>query len=98
MTIQILEAAKTDLIKGCEFYERQQSGPGSYFLDSLFSEIDALLIYHGINPIRFESYYCMFASRFLFAVYYTVEDHIIFIDAVLDCRQNPEVIRKRVGE
>ena len=36
MKIRILSAAETDLEEGYRFYESQQAGLGSYFLDSLF--------------------------------------------------------------
>jgi len=98
MTIRILESAKRDLIKGFHFYERQGSGLGDYFLDSLSSDIDSLLIYHGIHPVKFGEYYCMLSKRFPFAVYYTIEKKVISIDAVLDCRQNPDTTQSRIKE
>jgi len=97
MTIQILESAKRDLINGFYFYEKQREGLGNYFLDSLYSDIDSLLIYSGNHPVRFDEYYCMLSKRFPFAIYYYVEDEIVYVDAILDCRQNPERIEKRLG-
>ena len=44
MRIEILDDAKEDLIDGFHFYEEQSPGLGSYFLDSLFSDIDSLLL------------------------------------------------------
>jgi hypothetical protein len=40
--VRILDAAERDLEEGYRFYERQSAGLGSYFLDSLFSDIDSL--------------------------------------------------------
>ena len=40
MSIAILPSARGDLAEGFSFYERQQEGLGSYFLESLFSDID----------------------------------------------------------
>jgi hypothetical protein len=45
--IEILDEAEADLIEGFQFYERQETGLGWYFLDSLFSDIDSLLLYAG---------------------------------------------------
>lgn len=45
MKIQILDIALFDIQDGQQFYELQQEGLGAYFLDSLFSDIDALMIY-----------------------------------------------------
>lgn len=50
MKIEILDVAMSDIRSGQRFYEAQQEGLGAYFLDSLFSDIDALLLYPGIHP------------------------------------------------
>ncbi len=42
MKLHVLDSAKDDLVGGYHFYEEQSPGLGSYFLDSLFSEIDSL--------------------------------------------------------
>jgi hypothetical protein len=42
--IEILDEAEADLIEGFDFYERQETGLGWYFLDSLFSDVDSLLL------------------------------------------------------
>ena len=48
MKVEILDKAEDDLVDGFRFYEAQQSGLGSYFLDSLYSDIDSLSLYAGI--------------------------------------------------
>ncbi len=96
MKIQILDAASQDLIDGARFYEKQGEGLGSYFIDSLFSDIDSLLIYSGIHPVFFGFYHRMLAKRFPFAIYYKVADKVVSVHAVLDCRRNPAWIRNRL--
>ena len=49
MNIRILSSAYNDLVAGRKFYERQGEGLGEYFFDSLFSDIDSLLLYGGIH-------------------------------------------------
>ena len=97
MRIQILDEARDDLIDGFQFYEQQDVGLGSYFLDSLFSDIDSLIVYAGIHQVVFGHHRCL-AKRFPFAIYYTVERDLIRVYAVLDCRRNPSWIRKRLRE
>jgi hypothetical protein len=46
----MLTSAFNDLAAGREFYEQQREGVGAYFFDSLFSEIDSLSIFGGVNP------------------------------------------------
>ena len=48
MKIHFLSPAKDDLRAGFRFYEEKEEGIGVYFLESLYSDIDSLLIFHGI--------------------------------------------------
>ena len=50
MKIKILSSAVEDLYAGRLFYERQGEGVGEYFFDSLFSDIDSLVLYAGKHP------------------------------------------------
>ena len=96
MKIRLLDAAYQDLMEGFEFYEKQKNNLGGYFLDSLFSDVDSLLIYAGIHPIYFKAYHRMLSKRFPFAIYYRIDDSNIMVYAVLDCRSNPAWARKRL--
>ncbi|MDZ7757910.1 type II toxin-antitoxin system RelE/ParE family toxin [Rhodohalobacter sp.] len=89
MKIRIKDSAKKDLVDGFKFYELQETGLGSYFLDSLFEDIDSLRLTSGIHPLKFDRYHYLLAHRFPFAIYYTVKNKLILIHAILDCRQNP---------
>ncbi len=95
MTIEISDDAKEDLVAGCQFYEEQSPGLGSYFLDSLFADIDSLLLYAGTHRTIHGSHRCL-ASRFPFAIYYRVEGITVRVRAVLDCRQRPSSILRRL--
>ncbi len=95
MKIRILEAAEWDLEDGYRFYERQSQGLGSYFLDSLYSDIDSLLVFGGIHPIV-HGYHRLLSKRFPFAVYYKIVEDVVNVKAVLDCRRRPTWIRERL--
>lgn len=95
MKVEILDEAMQDLVDGARFYARQGEGLGEYFLDSLFADIDALQIYGGI-PAREFGYHRALAKRFPFAVYYRVENQVVRVRAVLDCRRDPAWIRQRL--
>ncbi len=92
MTISILPSACEDLAAGFGFYEDQQEGLGTYFLESLFSDIDSLQIYAGLHRKVF-GYHRLLSKRFPFAVYYLMEGQDVFVRAVLDCRRDPDWIR-----
>jgi hypothetical protein len=95
MRIRILTPAEKDLQEGYGFYESQCPGLGSYFLDSLYSDIDSLAYYGGIHQVVF-SYHRQLSKRFPFAVYYRIIDDVVVVFAVLDCRRNPSWIRERL--
>ena len=95
MRIKILESATRDLIRGFTFYKNQGDDLGSYFLDSLFSDIDSLVITAGIHSLHFRKYRLL-SKRFPFAVYYTIQDDTILVHAVLDCRQNPQKVYQKL--
>jgi hypothetical protein len=95
MRIEILDEAEKDLVDGYAFYERQSEGLGHYFLDSLFSDLESLHLYAGIHAMHF-GYHRLLAKRFPFAVYYRIQDKIIRVYAILDCRRDPAWIRNRL--
>ncbi|MDA3925853.1 MAG: type II toxin-antitoxin system RelE/ParE family toxin [Kiritimatiellae bacterium] len=97
MKIRILESAKKDLKDGFKFYETKETGLGFYFLETLYSDIDSLLLFAGIHSIHFQNYHRLLSKRFPFAVYYRIISKEIRISAVVDCRRNPAWIRKKLG-
>lgn len=90
MRIEILESARDDLRLGHVFYEQQRPGLGNYFLDSLFSDIESLLITGGVHPVYFDQYHRLLSKRFPFAVYYRKDGEVVRVYAVLDCRRDPD--------
>jgi len=40
--------------------------------------------------IKIKGYYRLLSKRFPFAIYYKIMSEIVYVYAVLDCRQNPE--------
>ena len=95
MRIEILDEAEKDLIDGFAFYDRQSIGLGNYFLDSIFSDIESLHLYAGIHPLNF-GYHRLLAKRFPFAIYYRVQNEVIRVYAILDCRRDPAWVRTRL--
>jgi plasmid stabilization system protein ParE len=97
MKIVILPSAQGDLTDGFQFYENQEAGLGEYFLESLFSDIDSLVLYAGIHLKVFGNHRLL-SRRFPYAIYYAKESKPVFVKAVLDCRRNPRFHRQRLLE
>jgi hypothetical protein len=76
--IRISRSADRDLLAGFRFYERQARGVGHYFLDSLFADIDSLVLRAGIHR-KIEGFYRLLSDRFPFAIYYKIEDDVVRI-------------------
>jgi plasmid stabilization system protein ParE len=89
MKLRILASAFKDLADGRDFYERQGENLGAYFLDSVFSDIDSLVLYAGIHR-KVYGFHRLLSKRFPYAIYYQIEaGNMVVVYRVLDCRQNP---------
>jgi len=89
VTIEILDKAEDDLVKGFEFYEGQQRGLGAYFRDRLSADIESLRIHGGVHRVVYRNYHRALSKRFPFAIFYTIAGDIVFVHAVVDCRRKP---------
>jgi hypothetical protein len=97
MRIEILSEAEDDLVIGAKFYERMRPGLGEYFLNSLCSDIDSLLLYAGVHRVIF-GFYRALSKRFPFAIFYRLDrdKELIRVYRVLDLRRDPLWIRERL--
>ena len=94
MKIKVLSSAIEDLYKGRLFYEKQGEGLGEYFFNSLFSDIDSLVLYGGIH-IKVFGYHRMLSKRFPYAIYYKIErESGVVVYRVLDLRRDPKKIKQ----
>lgn len=98
MKVRILEPALGDLIDGFHFYEDQDVGAGRYFLDSLYSDIELLEAILGIHRQPFDNFYRVISKSFPYAIFYSVRETEIWVEAVVDCRRKPTWIRSKIIE
>jgi len=91
--IIILPSAREDLANGAEFYESQSNGLGTYFLETLFNEIEKLDQFAGIHPIAF-GFQRLLSERFPYAIYCLTEADSSVVKAILDCRRTRKYIRE----
>jgi plasmid stabilization system protein ParE len=93
--ISISRSADRDLLAGFRFYENQSSGVGHYFLDSLFADIDSLILHAGIHR-QIDGFYRLLSDRFPFAIYYKIEANTVRVRRVLDCRRDPSWVSRQL--
>lgn len=82
---------------GFRFYEKQQLGLGGYFLDSLYSDIDSLLLYAGVHSQHFGKYRLL-SNRFPYGIYYDLRGDLILARAVLDLHRDPSWISGKLNK
>jgi hypothetical protein len=97
MKLQILDAARDDLIAGFDFYEARGQGIGDHFLACLYSDVESLRILDGIHRRVYKNLQRSLSKRFPFAIYYTIENDAVVVRAILDCRRNPSWIRSKLN-
>jgi hypothetical protein len=95
VNIRLSTDAIRDIADGAKFYDSIQLGVGDYFYDSTIADIQSLVLHAGIHRIVFD-YHRMLMRRFPFAVYYLIENGEVQVWRVLDCRRNPDWIRREV--
>jgi plasmid stabilization system protein ParE len=98
MRVQILDLAKDDLIEGFHFYERKEEGLGRRFLASLYSDIESLATYGGVHRKSYRELHRALSKTFPFAIYYSVDQGVVRIRAIVDCRRSPSWIRRHLRE
>ncbi len=95
MAVVVLEDAAEDMETGRRFYERREPGVDDYFIESILSDLESLVLYAGIHP-RHLGFQRMLSKRFPFAIYYELEGGTAFVYAILDLRRDPLWIRREV--
>jgi plasmid stabilization system protein ParE len=94
VNIKILAIALEDLSEARKFYDKQGEGLGEYFFDSLFSDVDSLVLYGGIHP-KVYGYHRMLSKRFPYAIYYKLEEkRFVVVYRILCLRRDPEIIKQ----
>lgn len=68
MQPRILRSAFGDLDQGRAFYAQHGEELGDYFLDSLFTDIESLVLYAGIH-VQIWGFHRMLSRRFPYAIY-----------------------------
>jgi len=97
MTVVILEDAAEDLESGAQFYESCATGVGDYFIDSILSDLDSLVLFAGVHPIYF-GFHRMLSKRFPLGIYYEMEDEEVYVYAIMDLRATPLWIQRHLWE
>ena len=93
MKVKILLSGIKDIEAGKDFYDSQDKGVGGYFLETIFSEIESLRLHGGIHKKVF-GYFRLLARKFPYAIYYIIDENVVVVYRIIDCRRDPKFHRK----
>ena len=94
--VVLLEQVYNDLEQGKEFYNSIDDGVGNYFINCLLSDLQSLKYYPGIHKEVY-GFNQALSKRFPYGIYYKIIDDDLVVVAILDMRQNPKNIKKRLS-
>ena len=98
MELVFLFAADSDIQRAYDFYESCREGQGTIFMLHLDAVLTHLRAFPEIGPVYSGVYRRLLIPRFPYGVFYTVEQTRIIICGVIDLRQDPKVIARRLGK
>lgn len=91
-----LLSADADIQTGYDFYEAYQSGRGELFMRHLDLGFGRLRAFPEIAPLFYGSYRRLLVHGFPFGIFYAIEGQRIIVAGVMNLRQDPEMIRRRL--
>ena len=96
--VEISSDAFADLDDGFWFYEAQETGLGDYFASCLRADIEGLKISGGIHRRIYRDYHRLLSKVFPYGIFYTFEAGTASVWAVIDCRRDPDWIRRHLDK
>lgn len=90
MRLVYTDVASEDIEMAFHWYERQQKGLGSIFLDSLEQGIVSIIDFPETPSVTHRQFYRKLIKKFPFSIFYTLEENKIVVHAVFDNRQDPQ--------
>ena len=91
-----LFSADADIQTAYEFYEAYQERRGEVFMRHLDAAFGRLRTFPEISPPIHEAHRRLLVHGFPYGVFYTIEGRRIIVAAIMDLRQDPEIIRRRL--
>lgn len=91
-----LFSADSDIQTGYAFCEDHQAGRGEIFMRHLDLAFGRLRTFPEIAPVFHKTYRRLLVPGFPYGIFYSIEGRRIIVSAVLDLRQDPEMIRRRL--
>jgi plasmid stabilization system protein ParE len=96
MKLTFLLSAELDIQRAFDRYESRQEGRGDAFAQHLEEAFGRISTFPHIAPLHFENYRRLVLTKFPFGIFYVVETNQVAIHAIMDLRQDPDLLRRRL--
>src|SRR5947209_6758551 len=97
MRIELLRGAEADLLENYVRLEELRAGLGDRFYRTLDFALERLRQYPEIAPVYRGPYRRLVLRPFGFGVFYSIEGDRLMVGAILDLRQDPLSIGRRLS-
>lgn len=87
--------AENDLYEAIEWYKEQNENLPSQLLNEVEIGLNNIQKYPEHYQKRYKEIRITFTKKFPYGIYYTLENEIIFVHAILHNKQNPKSVDKR---
>ena len=94
--IIILQGAEADLIENMMLLESRTEGAGLVFTNAIDEGLSQLKGHPESAPVKHPPFRRLLLASLPFGIFYEVAGRRVIIHAILDLRQNPEFILKRL--
>lgn len=92
----LLLSADLDIQQAYDYYEGWQEGRGAVFMQHLDAAFGQLRQFPESGPRFHHSYRRLLVPRFPYGIFYTVEARGVIVSGVMDTRQDPKAILRRL--
>jgi hypothetical protein len=92
----LLLQADLDIQTAFERYEEYQEGRGEVFLRQLDAALTLVRQHPELAPVYVGPYRRMLIRDFPYGIFYTVRPTRLIVAAIMDLRQDPQVIRRKL--
>jgi hypothetical protein len=95
--LTLLHSADVDIQIAYERYESQQDGRGEIFLRHLDVALERLRKFPRTGPLFHRTYRRLVVPAYPFGIFYSLAGTRIVVAGVIDLRQDPENIQRRLN-
>jgi plasmid stabilization system protein ParE len=96
MRIELLQGAEADLLELYIRLEERREGAGERYYAALDAALERLRMFPAMAPMYRATYRRLVLRPFDLGVFFTIAGERVMVGAILDLRQDPEAINRRL--